>query len=42
MYHILVMLAERNVPWEDIEDILSERAGKAGNLKPSRNNGEVK
>jgi phosphoribosyl-ATP pyrophosphohydrolase len=36
MYHILVMLAERNVPWEDIEDILAERAGKKGNLKPRR------
>jgi phosphoribosyl-ATP pyrophosphohydrolase len=40
MYHILVMLAERNVPWEDIEDILAERAGKAGNLKPRRQGGQ--
>jgi phosphoribosyl-ATP pyrophosphohydrolase len=41
MYHILVMLAERNVPWEDIEDILAERAGKAGNLKPRRADDET-
>jgi phosphoribosyl-ATP pyrophosphohydrolase len=39
MYHILVMLAERDVPWEDVEDILAERAGKAGNLKPRRAGG---
>jgi phosphoribosyl-ATP pyrophosphohydrolase len=36
MYHILIMLAERNIPWEDIENVLAERAGKTGNLKPSR------
>ncbi|MDR1292120.1 MAG: phosphoribosyl-ATP diphosphatase [Clostridiales Family XIII bacterium] len=36
MYHILVMLAERGMPWEEIEDVLAERAGKAGNLKPRR------
>jgi phosphoribosyl-ATP pyrophosphohydrolase len=33
VYHILVMLAERGVAWDDVEDILTERAGAPGNLK---------
>jgi phosphoribosyl-ATP pyrophosphohydrolase len=33
VYHLLVMLAERGVGWGEVEDILAERAGKAGNLK---------
>ncbi|MDR3225368.1 MAG: phosphoribosyl-ATP diphosphatase [Clostridiales Family XIII bacterium] len=33
VYHLLVMLAERGVAWDEIEVILAERAGKSGNLK---------
>ncbi|MDR1495794.1 MAG: phosphoribosyl-ATP diphosphatase [Clostridiales Family XIII bacterium] len=36
IYHVLVMLAERGVAWDEIEDILAERAGKTGNLKTPR------
>jgi phosphoribosyl-ATP pyrophosphohydrolase len=36
VYHLLVMLAERGVAWEEIEDVLAERAGRTGNLKPPR------
>jgi phosphoribosyl-ATP pyrophosphohydrolase len=37
VYHLLVMLVERGVTWDEIEDILEKRAGKTGNLKPLRN-----
>jgi phosphoribosyl-ATP pyrophosphohydrolase len=33
IYHLLVMLAERGVAWAEVERVLAERAGKAGNLK---------
>jgi phosphoribosyl-ATP pyrophosphohydrolase len=33
LYHLLVLLAERGIPLEDIDAILSERAEKSGNLK---------
>jgi phosphoribosyl-ATP pyrophosphohydrolase len=36
VYHILVMLAERGVRWEEIEAVLEERANKQGNLKQKR------
>ncbi|MCL2772921.1 MAG: phosphoribosyl-ATP diphosphatase [Oscillospiraceae bacterium] len=32
-YHVLVMLAELDIKWSDIEDELAERAKKMGNLK---------
>jgi len=32
-YHLLVMLAERGIEWDEIETILTERTGKSGNLK---------
>jgi phosphoribosyl-ATP pyrophosphohydrolase len=36
IYHILVMLVERGLTWDEIEDVLAERAHKTGNLKPRR------
>jgi phosphoribosyl-ATP pyrophosphohydrolase len=33
LYHLLVLLAERNVPLEDIETVLTARAAKTDNLK---------
>jgi hypothetical protein len=30
------MLVERGVAWEEVEAVLTERSGKAGNLKPKR------
>jgi phosphoribosyl-ATP pyrophosphohydrolase len=38
LYHVLVLLAERGVEWTEVEDILAKRAGRSGNLKPSRGN----
>jgi phosphoribosyl-ATP pyrophosphohydrolase len=36
VYHLLVMLVERGVTWDEIVDILAARAAKTGNLKPPR------
>jgi phosphoribosyl-ATP pyrophosphohydrolase len=36
VYHLLVMLVERGVTWDEIEEILAKRAAKTGNLKPPR------
>jgi phosphoribosyl-ATP pyrophosphohydrolase len=36
LYHLLVLLAERGIPLEEIEDVLSARAAKTGNLKQAR------
>ncbi|MDR0817297.1 MAG: phosphoribosyl-ATP diphosphatase [Clostridiales Family XIII bacterium] len=33
LYHMLVLLAEREIPLESVMAILEERAGKSGNLK---------
>jgi phosphoribosyl-ATP pyrophosphohydrolase len=33
LYHLLVLLAERGIPLENIDAILSERANKTSNLK---------
>ena len=33
VYHMLVMMAEQNLPIEKIEEILEERRQKIGNLK---------
>jgi phosphoribosyl-ATP pyrophosphohydrolase len=37
IYHLLVMLADRDITWEETEKILSDRAGKSGNLKQIKN-----
>ncbi len=34
IFHLLVLLAERGIPLDDIEKILDERSNKIGNLKP--------
>lgn len=33
LYHILVLAAEKNLPYSEIEDVLEERRQKIGNLK---------
>lgn len=33
LYHMLVLMAERELPLEDVEKILEERRQKIGNLK---------
>jgi phosphoribosyl-ATP pyrophosphohydrolase len=33
IYHLLVMLADRGMPWDEVEDVLTERANRTGNLK---------
>jgi phosphoribosyl-ATP pyrophosphohydrolase len=33
LYHLLVLLAERDIKLEEIDEILSARAAKTGNLK---------
>ena len=36
LYHILVCLAARDIPWREVEQELSRRAEKIGNLKAMR------
>jgi phosphoribosyl-ATP pyrophosphohydrolase len=36
LYHLLVLMAERDIPLADIESILRERSLKIGNLKRAR------
>lgn len=33
LYHLLVLMAEQNIPIEDVETILEQRRQKIGNLK---------
>ena len=33
MYHIMVMCVERGLSWQEVEEVLSERSEKTGNLK---------
>ncbi len=33
LYHVLVLCAEKNLPWSDVEAVLEERRQKIGNLK---------
>ena len=33
IYHLMVLLADRDIPLSEIEEILGERSGKTGNLK---------
>jgi phosphoribosyl-ATP pyrophosphohydrolase len=35
-YHVLVMLAELDIKYEDVEEELAERAKKMGNLKQAK------
>lgn len=32
-YHIMVLCAEKNLPYSEVEDVLKERSKKIGNLK---------
>ena len=36
LYHVMVMLVARNIPWQKVEEELNKRADKIGNLKPMR------
>ena len=36
IYHILVLCAERQLPWSEVEAVLTERRNKIGNLKEIR------
>jgi len=36
LYHLMVALAQADVPWQAVEEELSRRAQKIGNLKPAR------
>lgn len=33
LYHILVLMANQNLSWEEVSEILDERRAKIGNLK---------
>ncbi|MFT3952077.1 MAG: phosphoribosyl-ATP diphosphatase [Oscillospiraceae bacterium] len=33
LYHILVLCAEKNLPWSAVEEVLEQRRQKIGNLK---------
>lgn len=37
LYHILVLAAEKNLPYSEIEEVLEERRKKIGNLKTFKN-----
>ena len=37
IYHLMVMLAELDIPIDDIENLLEQRAQKIGNLKQIKN-----
>lgn len=32
-YHVMVMCVERELDWNEVEDVLAERSEKTGNLK---------
>jgi phosphoribosyl-ATP pyrophosphohydrolase len=34
LYHVLVLCAERELQWSEVEEVLTERRNKIGNLKP--------
>ncbi|MDR0197186.1 MAG: phosphoribosyl-ATP diphosphatase [Oscillospiraceae bacterium] len=36
LYHILVLCADRELKWEEVEEVLAERRNKIGNLKQYR------
>lgn len=33
MYHIMVMCVERDLDWNEVEEVLAQRSNKSGNLK---------
>jgi len=35
LYHVLVLCAERELSWGEVEEVLTERRNKIGNLKES-------
>lgn len=37
MYHILVLCAEEDLPWAEVESVLEQRSHKIGNLKTFKN-----
>jgi phosphoribosyl-ATP pyrophosphohydrolase len=37
LYHILVLCAEKNLPFSEVEEVLEERRKKIGNLKVFKN-----
>ncbi|MCL2107976.1 MAG: phosphoribosyl-ATP diphosphatase [Oscillospiraceae bacterium] len=37
IFHIVVLCAEAGLSWEEVEEVLNERAKKAGNLKQFHN-----
>ena len=37
MYHIMVLCAQQNLPWSEVEAVLDERSKKIGNLKTFKN-----
>ncbi|MCL2077648.1 MAG: phosphoribosyl-ATP diphosphatase [Oscillospiraceae bacterium] len=37
IYHLIVLCAERGLKWSEIEEVLSERGKKTGNLKQFHN-----
>lgn len=37
LYHIMVLCAEKNLPFSEVEKVLEERKNKVGNLKVMRN-----
>ena len=36
IYHLMVMLAQKDIPWREVEEEISRRAEKIGNLKTAR------
>lgn len=37
LYHVLTLCAERGLPWSDVENVLTQRGHKIGNLKQMKN-----
>lgn len=37
MYHLLVMMAEQGIPYDDVTKVLEQRSLKIGNLKQMKN-----
>lgn len=39
LYHLLVLMVERDLPLDELYELLEERRKKTGNLKPQRTQG---
>lgn len=37
MYHLMVLCAQQNLPWSEVEEVLAARSQKIGNLKTFKN-----